>query len=528
MSRRSADRDAAWSALEEHRCSLRQTDLRGLFAADPSRSGNFMVEADGLLYDFSRQLVTRDTLHLLIRLAEACGVEEERARMLSGLPVNGTENRAVLHTALRMPAESRDPGVEEVLEKMSRLSRDLRSRRLRGVRGKALRHLLHIGIGGSDLGPRMAVHALSPDSPRVSVDFAANLDGEELAPLMKRLNPDVTLVCVVSKSFTTLETLTNAETVRSWLRRGVGARDVGAHLMAVTASPGKAVEWGVPRERILPFREWVGGRFSLPSAVGFPVMAVLGDKGFSELLAGMHAMDLHFENTPLPENIPVLMALMGVWNGNILGARSLAVIPYCEPLRWFPLYLQQLEMESNGKAVDRNGNPLDGDSAPVIWGDVGTNAQHAFFQHLHQGGFATPCDFIGFAMPREGRPAEHHRLLMANMLAQAAALAFGRTAAEAREAGVTEKQLPWRVFPGNRPSSILLMKRLSPFNLGRLVALYEHKVFVQGVLWNIFSFDQWGVELGKGIAADVMQRMEGGEEPLDQSTEMLLDWMKRP
>jgi len=527
MSKSIGDRGSAWTALEEHRRSLKGMDLRGLFAADPARSRDFIVDAEGLLYDFSRQLVNRETLRLLVGLAEACGVETERERMLAGEPVNETENRAVLHTALRLPAGRRDPEVDGIQRKMSDLSAELRRGRLRGVRGKPLRHLLHIGIGGSDLGPRMAVHALAPAAPGVSVDFAANLDSEELAPILERLDPDATLVCVVSKSFSTQETLTNAETVRSWLRERVGAEDVGPHLMAVTASPRKAKEWGVRRERILPFWDWVGGRFSLPSAVGFPVMVTLGADGFAEMLAGMHAMDIHFENTPLGENIPVLMALLSIWNGNILGARAHAVIPYSEPLRWFPLYLQQLEMESNGKAVDRHGEPLKRDSAPIIWGDVGTNAQHAFFQHLHQGMFPTPCDFIGFASPRPGRSPEHHRRLMANMLAQASALAFGRTAAEARKGGVSGDQLPWRLFPGNRPSSILMMKRLSPFNLGRLVALYEHKVFVQGVLWDIYSFDQWGVELGKGLAVAVLKRMEGGEDRLDESTEMLLAWMEK-
>jgi len=303
--------------------------------------------------------------------------------------------------------------------------------------------------------------------------------------------------------------------------------EVGAQLLAVTAQPGSAGEWGVPGEHILPFWDWVGGRFSLPSAVGFPLMVALGPRGFADFQAGMHAMDLHFKTAPLRGNIPVIMALSGVWNGTVLGARSHAVLPYSEALRWFPLFLQQLEMESNGKCMDRRGRPLTRDSSPVIWGDVGTNAQHAFFQHLHQGSFFTPCDFIGFAHPRDNRCLEHHKLLLANLLAQSAALAFGRTAEETEAAGIPRAQLPWRVFPGNRPSSTLLLDRLSPFNLGRLIAIYEHKVFVQGVLWDVFSFDQWGVELGKEIAVDVRKSMNGEGSTIDAATQGLIDWISR-
>ncbi len=527
MNRADDERSAAWEALGDHARRLAGLHLREMFDADLRRSFTFSLELDGLLFDFSRQRVTRETLDLLINLARACGVERERERMLNGEPVNATENRAVRHTALRLPPELRDPEVNRVMERMTALALSLRSGGLRGVRGRPLRHLLHLGIGGSDLGPRMALHALEAGASSANIHFLSNLDADELAVTLNRLDADDTLVCVVSKSFTTRETMANAAAILAWLKRSLGCDDVGAQVMAVTAAPRRAEAWGVPADQVLPFWDWVGGRFSLASAVGFPLMVALGPQGFEEFLAGMREVDIHFEAAPLRENIPVLMALLGVWNTNLMGARSHAVVPYCEALRWFPAFLQQLEMESNGKSVDRRGCALERDSAPVIWGDVGTNAQHAFFQHLHQGSFATPCDFIGFARPRNERFPDHHRMLLANLAAQAAALAFGRNEKEAAADGVPPAQLPWRVFPGNRPSSILMLDRLTPFNLGRLIALYEHKVFVQGILWDVYSFDQWGVELGKVIAENVLKRMNRETPPVDAATQRLLDWLSR-
>ncbi|MBN1196551.1 MAG: glucose-6-phosphate isomerase [Candidatus Aminicenantes bacterium] len=520
-------RAGAWQSLHNHARTLAGVDLREMFQQHPRRCRELRLELDGLLFDFSRQRVVGETMDLLVKLARACGVEQQRERMFSGDPINVTEKRAVRHVDLRLPPKRRDREINRVMERMETLAVALRSGKLLGVRKRPLRHLLHLGIGGSDLGPRMAVHALSPFATKPDIHFVANLDPDEWAPLLDRLDADATLVCVVSKSFTTQETMANAAVVRAWLEKSLGRKQVGAQLLAITAHPGRAGEWGVPAERILPFWDWVGGRFSLPSAVGFPLMAALGPRGFAEFQAGMHAVDHHFMAAPLRGNIPVIMALLGVWNGNILGARSHAVLPYSQGLHWFPLFLQQLEMESNGKSVDQQGRSLTRDSAPVIWGGVGTNAQHAFFQHLHQGTFFTPCDFIGFAHPRDERYLEHHKQLLANLLAQSAALAFGRTAEEAAAAGVGPAQIPWRVFPGNRPSSTLILDRLSPFNLGRLVAIYEHKVFVQGVLWDVLSFDQWGVELGKEIAVDVCKNMKGEDSLVDVATQELIDWINR-
>ncbi|HDP94173.1 MAG TPA: glucose-6-phosphate isomerase [Candidatus Aminicenantes bacterium] len=522
-----SQRADAWESLHSHGRTLAGVHLRKMFQQNPHRCNELRLELEGLLLDFSRQRLVNETLDLLVNLAHACGVEPERKRMLSGKPINVTENRAVRHVDLRLPPKLRDREVNRVVERMETLATALRSGKLTGVRNRPLRHLINLGIGGSDLGPRMAVHALGSASLSPDIHFVANLDMDELAPVLERLDADATLVCVVSKSFTTRETMANAAVVRAWLKKSLGRKQLGAQLVAVTAQPGRAQEWGVPAERILPFWDWVGGRFSLSSAVGFPLMVALGPQGFAEFQAGMHAVDLHFETAPLRRNIPVIMALLGVWNGNVLGARSHAVLPYSQALRWFPLFLQQLEMESNGKSVDRRGRVLIRDSAPVIWGDVGTNAQHAFFQHLHQGTFFTPCDFIGFAHPRDERFLENHQLLLANLLAQSAALAFGRTAEEAEAAGIPPTQIPWRVFPGNRPSSTLMLDRLSPFNLGRLIAIYEHKVFVQGVLWDVFSFDQWGVELGKGIAVDVQKNMSGRESTVDIATRELINWINR-
>ena len=525
-----ADRpvDTAWKTLENLGGKSESFTLRELFSRDPERPATMSVELDGLLYDYSRQRITSEVRSALVNLARASGLQAEIKRLMGGERLNGTEGRGVGHTLLRQPPRHRTPEVAEMFRRLTSLAESLRAGTMLGATGRPIRSLLHLGIGGSDLGPRMAVHALGHAKDfAVDVLFVANVDGDDLIPRLRGLDPETTLVCVASKSFTTAETLLNAATVRGWLKSALGEHNMAPHWMAITASPHRARDWGIPSERILPMWDWVGGRFSLSSAVGFPLMAAVGPAAFGEFLAGMHAVDEHFSSAPMEVNIPVLMGLLGIWNGNILKAATHAVVPYCEGLQWFPLFLQQLEMESNGKSVTRSGNPIERDSAPVIWGGVGTNAQHAFFQHLHQGTRWTPCDFIGFARPGyEGAPVAHQNHLLANLLAQASALAFGRTEEESRREGVSESQLPWRTFPGNRPSSVLLMDRLTPFNLGRLVALYEHKVFVQGVIWDLYSFDQWGVELGKNIAGNVMADLEGDKNSVqDRATRRLLDWI---
>ena len=550
----------AWKTVHGHAERLRRQHLRELFAADPDRTGAFSAEAPGLLVDFSKQRIDRPALAALIELARSAEVERWRDAMFAGESINVSEHRAVLHTALRhrgpvFPGPTFDvmPAVRSELARMKDLAQQLRLGQWSGYSGQPIKHVVNIGIGGSDLGPKMATDALQAlGHPTLSVDYVSNVDGASLAPLLSKLDPRSTLFIVASKTFGTQETLTNAKTARQWLLNHVSATiavdatddqrtqqlaiATARHFLAVTAAPQRAIDFGVSPERILHMWDWVGGRYSLWSAVGLPLMIAIGPQAFDELLAGAAAMDEDFCKQPLEHNLPVLMALLGLWNTDFLGAETLAVLPYNESLRHLPAYLQQLEMESNGKTVRRDGKTLLCPANPIVWGQIGINGQHAFFQLLHQGGRLIPCDFIAAARADFPLP-DHQDALLANCLAQSAALAFGHTESEARhhleltglEATEIERQLPHKIFPGNQPSTTLLLANLAPRHLGALLALYEHKVFVQGVIWGLNSFDQPGVELGKALASRIQPMLhqpppDGGD--LDASTRRLIRYIQ--
>jgi len=533
----------AWSRLHAAQQRLAKTHLRTLFAEDADRFKHFSRQADGLLLDFSKQRLDQDALNHLVALAEAADVAGWRERLFAGDKINVSEGRAVLHPALRhldhtpFPAIDNDvmPQVRQVRAQMAAIVERLRSGNWKGYSGETIRHVVNIGIGGSDLGPKMATRALSAFAhPGLHVHYVSNLDGAHLAPLLETLDPRTTLFIIASKTFTTQETMINAASARNWMLAHTGAEaTLAKHFVAVSAHPERAAEFGIPPAQVLPMWDWVGGRYSLWSAVGLPLAISIGMSGFERLLGGAQAMDQHFCNTPLKDNLPVLLALLGIWNTNFLGAHTSAIVPYNESLRHLPGYLQQLEMESNGKTVNRDGLPLTCPANPIVWGEIGANGQHAFFQLLHQGGWLVPCDFIATALSDYPLPG-HQAPLLANCFAQSAALAFGKTEAEARSeleaAGLPVAQrdalLPHKVFAGNQPSTTLLLPRLDPYHLGLLLALYEHKVFVQGVIWGINSFDQWGVELGKQLASRVLPVLNGdaGKETLDASTRGLIDW----
>ena len=543
-------RSAAWRAIETHRESLAGTHLRELFADDPHRARDFSLVFRGILFDFSKQRLHRKTLPLLVALAEQAGVSRSIARMFAGERINASEDRAVLHVALRrsagpFPRADFDvmPEVLETRGRMAGLAERLRSGNHPGHAGMAIRNVVNIGIGGSDLGPKMLTRALrSITHPTLTVHYVSNVDGARLAPLLQLLDPRTTLFIVASKTFTTQETMLNAQAARNWLVSNLGtAHAVGSHFVAVTSRSERAIEFGIAPKAVFPLWDWVGGRFSVWSAVGLALMIATGPHAFDELLAGAARMDEHFRSAPFERNLPVVMALIGIWNTNFLGATTNAVLPYNESLQYFPAFLQQLEMESNGKAVGIDGEALACASSPIIWGGLGNDGQHAFFQLLHQGGRLVPCDFIAAVQPDDPLPG-HHAALLANCFAQSAALAFGRTAGEARadlmtdhavDPGKLESLLPHKIFPGNQPSTTLLLSRLDPATLGALVALYEHKVFVQGVIWGINSFDQWGVELGKTVARRVLAALrdsgtaQSADTSLDASTRNLIDFSRR-
>ncbi len=538
---------AAWQELTARREELSSRHLRDLFAEDPDRFANFSLSVDGLLADYSKQRIDARTLDLLVDLARSADLVRWRERLFAGEPINTSENRAVLHPALRhlkltpFPSAEHDvmPEVRGVRAQMRAFSERLRGGLWRGFSGEAIRDVVNIGIGGSDLGPKMVVRALSSyQRAGLRMHFVSNLDSAHLAPLLDNLDPRSTLFIVASKTFTTQETMLNACTARQWLCAAAGeqaARALPLHFVAVSSAVDKVREFGLPPENIFRLWDWVGGRYSLWSAVGLPIALAIGMTGFERLLAGAQAMDNHFRHAPLERNLPVLMAMIGIWNTNFLGAETCAVLPYNEALRFLPSFLQQLEMESNGKTVGRDGMPLSCHANPIVWGEIGSNGQHAFFQLLHQGGWLVPSDFIASAHSDYPLPG-HQAPLMANFLAQSAALAFGKTEAEARSelqaAGVPADKiaalLPHKVFAGNQPSTTILLPRLSPYHLGMLLALYEHKVFVQGVGWGINSFDQWGVELGKQLAGRLLPALCGevGTEGLDPSTRALIGWCR--
>lgn len=535
----------SWEAVAAHRRAICGMHLRALFEADPDRASALSLSLGGLHYDFSKQRLTAETIGLLAALARESGVEAGIRRMFAGERINLSEDRAVLHVALRQnagpfPSAACDvmPEVLATRARMAEFAEQLRSGRCSGHGGMPIRDVVSIGIGGSDLGPKMMDFALrSFGHPTLRVHYISNLDGAQLAALLQTLDPRTTLFIVVSKTFTTQETMLNAHTARNWIRANLGEQAVLAkHFAAVSSVPERAVDFGVDAERIFPIWDWVGGRYSLWSAVGLPLMIAIGPHAFGEMLRGAAQMDAHFRDTPFERNLPVVMALVGLWNTSVLGAETLAVLPYNESLRYFPSFLQQLEMESNGKSVSRDGERLNFAAAPVLWGELGNNGQHAFFQLLHQGGRLVPCDFIAAVHSDFSLPG-HQEALLANCFAQSAALAFGRNDDEVRadmqKALVApdeiERLLPHRRFEGNQPSSTLLLSGLTPENLGMLVALYEHKVFVQGWIWGINSFDQWGVELGKAVAGKILPALRDAKrgEAFDSSTRALLDYSRR-
>ncbi len=522
----------AFVALEDHQRELADVHLRDLFAGDPARGTRLTAEATGLYLDYSKQRVTDRTLELLVRLAEESGLPERIDAMFRGEHINLTEDRAVLHTALRLPrdAELSVDGqdvvadVHAVLDRMAAFARRVREGEWQGHTGKRIANVVNIGIGGSDLGPVMAYEALRKFSRRdMTFRFVSNVDGTDMAEATRDLDPAETLFIVSSKTFTTLETLTNAHTARAWLVDGLGDESaVAKHFVAVSTNAEKVSEFGIDTENMFGFWDWVGGRYSMDSAIGLSTMLAVGPEGFGELLAGFHAVDEHFRSAPLRENLPALMGLIGVWYRDFFAAQTVAVLPYDQYLKRFPAYLQQLTMESNGKRVTLDGVEVDYDTGAVYWGEPGTNGQHSFYQLIHQGTSLIPCDFIGFC--RSLNPlGDHHDILTANLFAQSEALAFGKTAEQVEAEGTSGSLVAHRVFPGNRPSSTILAEELSPRILGSLVALYEHAVFTQGVVWSINSFDQWGVELGKALAQRIIPELASSEPPEhDSSTNALI------
>jgi len=521
---------ATWRALAAHAEALRPQHLRDLFAADPQRFANFSLSHDGLLLDFSKQRIDGETLALLREFAVAADVDGWKRKMLAGEPINHTEGRAVRHMALRA-GDAAPPEVQAVLARMQDFCERIHSGQWRGFSGERITDVVNIGIGGSDLGPRMAVKALTAwQQPDLAVHFVSNVDSADIAPLLARLNPRTTLFVVASKTFTTLETLTNAHTARNWLLASAGDTDaIARHFVALSTNLDATWEFGIAAENVFEFWDWVGGRFSLWSAIGLSIALAVGWKHFEQLLAGARAMDEHFLAAPAAKNLPLTLALLTVWNTDFLGAGTHAVLPYSQSLALLPAYLQQLEMESNGKQTDRDGEALGIATCPVLWGEAGTNGQHSFYQLIHQGGQTIPCDFI--ALREADFPlAGHHPKLLANCLAQSAALAFGQTRDEVEAAGTPAAQVPYKLFPGNQPSTTLVLPRLTPYTLGQLLALYEHKVFCLGVLWNLNSFDQWGVELGKQLANQLTPLLEGAgnDGAFDSSTRGLLAALRTP
>ena len=527
-------RRPAWTALAAHHRAICDVHLRTLFAHDPRRGERMTAEAAGLYLDYSKHRVTDETMRLLVALAHESGLRERLEAMLRGEPINVTERRAVMHVALRAPrgqaivvdGEDVVPGVHEVLDRMSHFADRVRSGVWTGHTGKPIRHVINIGIGGSDLGPVMAYEALRHYSRReLTFRFVSNVDDGDFHEATRDLDPAETLVIVSSKTFTTLETMTNARTARAWTLGTLhDERAIARHFVAVSTNAAEVARFGIDPANMFPFWDWVGGRYSVDSAIGLSTVLAVGPDSFRAMLDGFYAMDEHFRTAPFERNLPVLMGLLAVWYGNFFGAETVAVLPYEQYLKRFPAYLQQLAMESNGKQVTLDGRRVDYQTGPIFWGEPGTNGQHSFYQLLHQGTKLVPADFIGFCQPLNAIGA-HHDILLANMFAQGEALAFGRTAEEVRAEGAPEWLVPHRTFPGNRPSSTILAERLTPETLGKLVALYEHSVFVQGAIWQINSFDQWGVELGKVLATRILPELTAEEAPRlthDSSTNRLM------
>ncbi len=532
---RPLSRRPAWKALQNHFKTIRDTHLRTLFEQDPQRGQRLTAEGAGLFLDYSKNRVTDETMSLLLQLAEESGLGQRILAMFNGDKINITENRAVLHVALRAPkgetilvdGKNVVPEVHAVLDKMTDFANRVRSGEWKGHTGKRIRNVVNIGIGGSDLGPVMAYEALKHYSDRsLTFRFVSNVDSTDFAEAVQDLDPAETLFLVSSKTFTTLETMTNAHSARLWLVQGLGndQSSVAKHFVAVSTNAAEVSKFGIDTANMFGFWDWVGGRYSMDSAIGLSSMLAIGPDNFREMLAGFHEMDEHFRTTPFERNLPVLMALLGVWYNNFFGAHTVAVLPYEQYLKRFPAYLQQLTMESNGKHVTLAGATVNYATGPVYWGEPGTNGQHSFYQLIHQGTSIIPCDFFAFSQTLNPL-GHHHDILIANVFAQAEALAFGKTAEQVKAEGTADWLVPHRVFEGNRPSNVILIDRLTPAVLGKLVALYEHSVFTQGTIWEINSFDQWGVELGKALAQRIVPELESQSDPdlhHDSSTNNLI------
>jgi glucose-6-phosphate isomerase len=524
-----------WKTLEAHHGKVRELHLRELFSEDSRRGERMTAEGAGVFLDYSKNRITDETVKLLLRLAQESGLQERIDAMFRGDKINLTENRAVLHTALRAPKdasilvdnENVVPRVHAVLDRMAAFCDQVRSGAWKGHTGKRIRNVINIGIGGSDLGPVMAYETLKHYSDRaMTFRFVSNIDGTDFAEAVRDLDPAETLFIVSSKTFTTLETMTNAHTARAWSLQGLGgdAKSVTRHFVAVSTNAAEVTKFGIDTANMFGFWDWVGGRYSMDSAIGLSTMLAVGPENFRAMLDGFHQMDEHFRTAPFQRNLPVLMGLLGVWYNNFFGAQTVAVLPYEQYLKRFPAYLQQLTMESNGKHVTLEGTEVDYDTGPIYWGEPGTNGQHSFYQLIHQGTRLIPCDFIAFVEPLNPL-ARHHDMLLANVFAQTEALAFGKTAKQVQDEGTPEWLVPHRVFEGNRPSNTIMIPRLTPGTLGKLVALYEHSVFTQGAIWHVDSFDQWGVELGKVLAQRIIPELENKEEQRlhhDSSTNNLI------
>lgn len=529
---------AAWQKLREHFADMQHASMQDMFADDNKRADNFHIKWNDFLVDYSKNIVNSETLQLLLELAREMKLGEAVKSYFDGEPINRTEKRAVLHTALRAPlssgimvdGENIVPEIKAVKDKIKHFADEVISGSRKGYSGKAFTHVVNIGIGGSDLGPAMVTDTLTYYRNHLDVRFISNIDGDHVSETLQGLNPETTLFIIVSKTFTTLETLTNAETCKKWFLQNASEKDIAHHFAAVSTNNDKVTAFGIIQENIFPMWKWVGGRFSLWSAVGLSVAIAVGYDNFAKLLSGAHKMDEHFRTAPHKENIPVILALLSIWYNNFFGAETEAVIPYTQYMQKFAPYLQQGMMESNGKSTGRDGYPVNYQTGTIVWGEPGTNAQHAFFQLIHQGTKLIPTDFIGFIKPLHGNRAQHNKL-MANFFAQTEALLNGKTDTQVKEEfkqkGISEERygelLPFKIFEGNKPTNTILIDKLTPESLGALIALYEHKIFVQGVIWNIYSYDQWGVELGKQLATSILEEVNTGNvKQHDSSTMMLL------
>lgn len=526
-----------WKALTTHYQEMQHIHLRDLFKTDPNRAGKFTLRHEDLLVDYSKQRINAETLRLLLNLAERCNMKDEIERMFTGQKINFTEDRAVLHVALRNTAqtpifvEGKDvmPDVERELAKMRTFSNQIRSGIWMGFTGKKIRNIINIGIGGSDLGPKMITKALTPYHNRnLKFFFVSNVDGTHIAETLRDLNPEETLFIIASKSFTTQETMANANSAKTWLLEQIhDPKAIAKHFVAVSTNSEGVKDFGIDIQNMFEFWDWVGGRYSVTSAIGLSVMIAIGAENHHRLLEGYHAMDEHFRNAPFNQNIPVILALIGIWNNNFLKMETQAILPYSQYLEDLPRYLQQADMESNGKFTTKSRTHVSYQTGPIIWGEPGTNGQHAFYQLLHQGTKLVPCDFIGFAQSHNPLDA-HHLKFMANFFAQPEALAFGKTRSEVEHEGIPDNLVAHRIFPGNRPTTSILEKKLTPYTLGKIIAMYEHKIFIQGFIWQINSFDQWGVQLGKTLAKKIIPELTS-ESPLshDSSTNALISYFRK-